>query len=295
MSLTTHGFQLVDSTLREGEQFAKAHFTSAQRLRIAAALDDFGIDYIEMTNPLSSPASAADLARVAATAKQAKILTHVRCRMEDVQLAVDCGVSGVNLLFGSSKYLRHHSHGRDIAGILKDAEAVVTYLRDHHVEVRFSCEDAFRTPFADLARIHMAVAAMGVDRIGVADTVGIAAPNEVEKVVSRLRDLVDCDIEFHGHNDSGCAVANAYTAYQAGATHLDVTIMGIAPLTGLIARLWLKEPEIARRYKLSMLTELDELVAGIIGVEVPFNACISSPHAFSHKAGMHTKAVLAEP
>ena len=102
----THPVQIVDSTLREGEQFAGAHFTSAARIAIAEALDAFGVEYIELTSPVASPQSAQDLRTIAALPLRARVLTHTRCRLADVQLAADCGVDGVNLLFGTSPYLR---------------------------------------------------------------------------------------------------------------------------------------------------------------------------------------------
>ena len=68
MSITS--FRIIDSTLREGEQFALAHFTIEQKLAIAAALDRFGVDYMELTSPVASPQSEADLRRVAQTERR---------------------------------------------------------------------------------------------------------------------------------------------------------------------------------------------------------------------------------
>ena len=167
-------FALIDCTLREGEQFATVRFSSAQRLAIAEALDAFGVEYIELTSPAASPQSARDLALIARRGLRARVLTHVRCHPDDARLAVECGAQGVNLLYATSETLRRASHGRAIETILSEAEAVIGYLRRHNVEVRFSCEDTFRTDPAVLARVYAAVAAMGVRRVGLADTVGIA-------------------------------------------------------------------------------------------------------------------------
>ncbi len=300
MSLPERLF-FVDTTLREGEQFASARFTSAQRLAIAEMLDAFGVEYIELTSPAASPQSARDLATIARHGLRARILTHIRCHMTDARLAIEHGAQGANLLFATSEPLRTVSHGRSLDEILAEAQQVITYLRDHDVEVRFSCEDSFRTDLADLIRIYRAVETMGVQRIGLADTVGIATPRQVYEVVSAVRAEVRCDIEFHGHNDSGCAVANTFCAYEAGATHLDVTVLGIgerngiASLSGMIARIASVDPDRVRRYRLDLLPKIDETVATMLGIEIPFNQCITSPTAFHHKAGMHTKAVLADP
>ena len=77
--MTVERMAIVDSTLREGEQFAGADFTTGQKLEIVAALDEFGVDYIEMTSPAASPQSEADLRAVVAARPRARVLTHTRC------------------------------------------------------------------------------------------------------------------------------------------------------------------------------------------------------------------------
>ena len=294
-------FRIVDCTLREGEQFPRAAFTSEERVAIARALDAFGVDVVELTSPVASPRSAADLERIAGLGLSAQVATHVRCTPGDAAAVLRSGVGAVHLVLGTSGWLRRHSHGRDLAGILAAAEEVIPGLVEAGLEVRFSCEDAFRTPTRDVVRVAQAVEAMGAARIGLADTVGAADPAQVGELVGLIRRTVDCDIEFHGHNDGGCAVANTWAAYRAGATHLDVTVLGIgerngiASLSGLIARAFQAEPRSVERFRLDLLQGLDRLVADAVGVEVPFNACITSPTAFQHKAGLHAKAVLDEP
>ena len=300
MSLSSR-FALVDTTLREGEQFAHAYFTSAQRRTLAEALDAFGVEYLELTSPVASPQSARDLEQIAKLGLQARVVTHVRCHLADVRQAVECGAQGVQVLFATSQTLRDASHGRSLEEIIEQAAEVLAYARQFPIEVRFSCEDAFRTPLADLLRVYRAVAAHGVDRVGIADTVGIATPRQVEAVVGAVRSAVACAIEFHGHNDSGCAIANTYAAFEAGASHLDVTVLGIgerngiASLSGMIARLASLDPQLVAGYRLELLGEIDSLVADWLGMAIPFNNCITSPTAFTHKAGMHSKAVLANP
>jgi homocitrate synthase len=299
--MTIARFEIIDTTLREGEQFALAHFSTADKLAIAATLNDFGVEYIEMTSPLASPQSEADLRAVVNTRRTTRVLTHVRCTMDDVARAVDCGVDGVNVLYGTSHWMRTHSHGRTIEGIIEEATAVIDWVRAQGVEIRFTCEDSFRTDPRDLVRVYSAVAAHGTERVGLADTVGIATPAQVTEITSRVRDAVPCDIEFHAHDDAGCAVANALSALEAGATHIDTTVLGIGerngivPLSAIIARVMTVAPDLVGNYELGLLPELDRMVSAMVGVPVPFNAPITGAHAFSHKAGMHTKAVLSDP
>lgn len=294
-------FAFVETTLREGEQFASARFTSEQRVAIARALDAFGIEYLELTSPAASPQSARDLTTIAHLGLRARVLTHIRCHMDDARLAIECGAQGVNMLFATSEQLRHVSHGRTLDQIIEQASAVVAMLQQHAVEIRFSCEDAFRTPLEDLLRVYTAMDRLNIQRVGLPDTVGIATPRQVYEVFKAVRETVRCDIEFHGHDDSGCAIANAFCALEGGATHIDVTILGIGerngitPLSGMIARLASLDPQLVARYDIAMLPQLDQMIADMVGVPIPFNAYISGATAFTHKAGMHTKAVLNDP
>jgi homocitrate synthase len=294
-------FSIIESTLREGEQFVGANFTPKQKIRVASALDEFGVEYIELTTPLASPQSFEDCRTIAALGLDTKVLTHVRCVRGDAELAVSTGVDGIDILIGTSSLLREFSHGKDIEAIIDMAKDVVGYVRDQGLEVRFSTEDSFRSELDDILRVYEAVDEIGVNRVGIADTVGVATPLQVYDVVSKVKEHVSCDVEFHGHNDSGCAIANAYCALQAGATHVDTSILGIgerngiAPLGGLIARLYANDRSSVKKYSLEMLEELDTMVAEMVGVDIPFNNYITGITAFTHKAGVHAKAVLNAP
>lgn len=301
VDLPLNDFAIIESTLREGEQFINAFFTPEQKLDLARRLDDFGVECIELTSPLASPQSLADCQAIAAMDLDAKVITHTRCHLKDARVVLETGVDGIDIVIGTSSYLREFSHGRSIRQIQELATEVVGFLLDHDIEVRFSTEDSLRSNRADLIRIYQAMDELGVHRVGVADTVGVGTPMQIHDLVSQLRQLVSCDIEFHGHNDSGCAIANSYAALEAGATHVDTSILGIGerngitPLGGLIARLYATDPALVMKYRLDRLHELDSTVAELIRVDIPFNNYITGFAAFTHKAGIHAKAVLNNP
>jgi homocitrate synthase len=297
-------YSIIESTLREGEQFSTATFTTAQKLEIAGLLDDFGVEMIEMTSPCASPQSAADIRAVVNSGLKARILTHIRCKKEDAQQALETGVQGVDVVIGTSPRLMQHSHGKSIRQIIDTALEVLGYIREQAPEIilRFSTEDSFRSRESDLLRVYLAVADTGlVNRLGIADTVGVALPTRVYEIVRQLVRLTGLDVEFHGHNDSGCAIANACAALEAGATHIDTTILGIGerngitPLGGLIARLYTINKAYVAKYHLPVLPVLDQLIADTCQIEIPFNNYITGSSAFIHKAGIHAKAVLADP
>jgi homocitrate synthase len=297
-------YSIIESTLREGEQFSTATFNTAQKVEIASLLDDFGVEMIEMTSPCASPQSEADIRAVTRLGLNARILTHIRCKKEDAMKALDTGVNGVDVVIGTSPQLMQHSHGKDIRQVIDSAYEVLSYIRQQAPDVilRFSTEDSFRSNEADLLRVYLAVADLGlVNRLGVADTVGVALPSRVYEIVHQLVRLTGLDVEFHGHNDSGCAIANACAALEGGATHIDTTILGIGerngitPLGGLIARLYTINRQYVSKYNLKLLPELDATIARMCHVEIPFSNYITGASAFIHKAGIHAKAVLADP
>ena len=302
MTMSNANWRIIDSTLREGEQFAKAAFRTQDKLEIARALDSFGVDYIELTSPAASPQSQRDLAQVVKLGLGARVITHSRCVVDDVKAAIDTGVRGIGLLFATSRILRESSHGKTIQQIIDAMAPPVELALGAGIEVRFSAEDSFRTEEADLLTVYRAAAKLGVHRVGLADTVGIATPRQVFTAVREVRRAVPCDIGFHGHNDTGCAVANAHEAVSAGATHVDVSVLGIGerigitPLGGFIARMYSLDPQgVAKRYRLGQLRELERLVARAAGVEIPFNNYLTGETAYSHKAGMHLKAMTLNP
>lgn len=302
MTMPNPNWRIIDSTLREGEQFAKAAFRPQDKVEIARALDSFGVDYVELTSPAASPQSQRDLAQVVKLGLGARVITHSRCVVDDVKAAIDTGVRGLGLLFATSRILRESSHGKSIQQIIDAMAPPIELALGAGLEVRFSAEDTFRTEEADLLSVYRAAAQLGVHRVGLADTVGIATPRQVFTAVREVRRAVNCDVGFHGHNDTGCAIANAHEAVAAGATHVDVSVLGIGerigitPLGGFVARMYSLDPQgVAKRYRLGQLRELERLVARAAGVEIPFNNYLTGETAYSHKAGMHLKAMTLNP
>ena len=295
-------WHIIDSTLREGEQFAASNFTLADKIEIAKALDAFGVEYLELTTPIASKESKRALETIAGLGLKAKILTHTRAKLEDARVAIGCGVYGVDILFATSKELRKASHGKEITEIIDHSLEVIEYVKSQGKNVRFSSEDSFRSDKMDLLKIYAAADSVGVNRVGLADTVGVATPSQVRELVADVRAVVHCDIEFHGHNDTGCAIANAFEAVRSGATHIDTSILGIGerngitPLGGFLARMFTLNPErLAKKYNLEMLPELDKMIAKMTGVGIPFNNYLTGKYAYNHKAGMHLKAIYVNP
>lgn len=293
---------MLDSTLREGEQFTGAYFSHDQRLEIARRLDAIGVTFIEVPSPIASPETYQAVTELCRLSLRSHVIAHVRCVEADVEAALATPVYGLNLFFGTSRELRSYSHGRQLDQMIAEAVPLVRRIRQAGRYVRFSAEDAFRSDLVDLLTIFDAVVEAGVQRIGLPDTVGIATPRQVERIVRLCAERYPhIGIEFHGHNDTGCAIANTVAAFEGGADCLDVTVLGIgerngiASLSGLIAHLYIHYPELLAAYDLTRLPDLDQYVADCLRVPIPFNNPITAPGAFTHRAGVHTRAVLRDP
>jgi len=300
---TENGRVLVlDSTLREGEQFAQAHFTQQDRVRLALALDDFGVDELELPSPTVSPAVAAELAEICQLGLRAQVRVHVRCHPADIEAALAAGATELNLFMGTSPALVSGSLHQPWPRLARRIRDAVELAVSGGGLVRFSAEDAFRTSRQRLFAAFDEAVAAGARRLGVPDTVGIATPETVTATVRAVRRRYPgVAQEFHGHNDTGCAVANAVAAWRAGAECIDVTVLGIGERVGitslgaLMARLYTLAPELVARYRLDLLPELDAAVARLSGMAIPFNQPLTAAHAFTHVAGVHTNAVLRSP
>ena len=129
------------------------------------------MEYIELTSPAASEQSRADCEAICKLGLKAKILTHIRCHMDDARIAVETGVDGVDIVIGTSSFLQEYSHGKDMNYIHKAAIEVIEFVKSRNIEVRFSSEDSFRSDLVDLLSIYRTVDKIGVNRVGIADTV----------------------------------------------------------------------------------------------------------------------------
>ncbi|NWJ48409.1 MAG: homocitrate synthase [Chloroflexi bacterium] len=296
--------EILDTTLREGEQFSRAHFSFPQKIEIATALARFGVDYIEVGSPVSYPNALEELTTMVSQLKKrnsnSKVLVHCRVNQEDVDMALETGAYGINLFMGTSKFLQKASHGKSVEEVSKLACNMVEYVHSKGRFARFGAEDAFRTDLKDLLYICAALDEAGVDQVDFPDTVGGATPFEVYDRILEFTKRFRFKVEFHGHNDTGCGVANALAAMEAGAHCINVTVMGIGErngicsLSGLVSRLYSLDRELVKQYNLVELPKLDKMVATILGVPIPHDMPITAPNAFTHKAGIHTKAILQD-
>ncbi len=288
--------ELLDTTLREGEQCCGVFFPIETKVRLALLLDRIGVDFIEVGHPAAAPSIRQAAAEIARLDLRARRIGHARLVREEIRLVRDLGLpwvgifSGINAL-SRERYRLSRRHVLD-----RIAEAV-RYAKDIGLSVRFTCEDASRTDPADLAELFAGLREQGVDRLSYADTVGTDTPESLERLHRRIVGAVPFDtLHFHFHDDRGTALANALKAAELGAQCIDASILGIGERAGLV-RL---ENMVRLRAGGSFRRECDRrredvlaLAKGLVASSI--DLCRYQQRRFAHKSGVHIHGVLRDP
>jgi homocitrate synthase len=307
--------EIIDSTLREGQQTSLLHdhhkyfFTRADKEEILRALIIYGIKFVELFAPVVSPQERDDFAALRAVRDALVtqkgytfLLAHVRCHPRDVESAIACGADGLNFYFGTSPESRQFNHGSDLDRLASTARTLLEDVRRNHPHliVRFSGEDAFRTSLTDLYRVYDEVAPF-VHRLGMPDTVGVATPATVaERVAALSARYAPTPFEGHFHNDRGLSLINALTAVNQGLRFVNTTICGIGErsgitsLTALLFNLQVDHDyDKLEGYHLRGSYPLNVLVADKLKMLVPPREPVSLTNR-THTAGVHQNAVLRD-
>lgn len=292
--------EILDSTLREGEQTPYVNFTLEEKVEIARLLDQVGVEMIEAGDPSVSPNVAKAIQRIAALGLKAEIVAHSAAIRSGIQKARDCGAQRVAIFYATSKIhldSKLHKTPEQALDIIREH---IAYARSLGLKVRYTPEDATRTDFEFLVTVCNAAIEAGADRISLADTLGIMQPHTMAERVSALRArLLPCKIDLHCHDDYGLALANAMAGIRAGADCVHTTVNGMGERTGIPD---LAETIVAfhnlegvQKYNLAPLMELSAYLERVSGFFLAPNKPITGQNAFTHKSGVHTNGVLKDP
>lgn len=289
---------IIDSTLREGLQFAKANFSLEEQIEIFNYLLKIGVDYVEVSNPVKREIREIikELTEIK-NQNSTKILAHIRNKEEDIEKSIESKVDGVNILCTADPE-RIASLKLTSNEYLRTLERNIILAKSQNLEIRVSAEDFFHQPFELILDIYDVASNLNVERIGVPDTLGKALPWNVEKRIRELRTRFRTDIEVHFHNDFGNSVSNALSALRAGANWVDTSLLGIGertgitPLSALLVNLYNISKDISKKYNIKFITEAENYVAKVCNVEVPINLITNLYNGFAHKAGIHLNALM---
>jgi isopropylmalate/homocitrate/citramalate synthase len=291
--------RVLDSTLREGEQHPGVSFTNKQRIQIAWMLDYFGVDQIEIS-PIVSKDHFEATKTIIKQGLRADIVSHGRALKKDIDVSLKCDAKWTAAYLGISDI-----HLKDKLRIsreeaLKRAVETVEYAKSHGLKIRFTVEDGSRADPNFLISICKAIEDAGVDRISLPDTVGIMRPIGMYNFVKKVRNEIDVPLDAHVHNDIGFALANAFSACDAGVDQIHTTIDGIGERTGIPS---LAETAVALTYlykspndfRLDMLVDLSRLIEQYTSISPYDSKPIVGKTAYKHKAGTHLAAIIRNP
>ncbi|HEV7278545.1 MAG TPA: 2-isopropylmalate synthase [Devosiaceae bacterium] len=300
--------RIFDTTLRDGEQSPGATMTLEEKLQVAEALDEMGVDIIEAGFPI---ASNGDFEAVVAVAKQVQnsvVAGLARAISADIARAGEAVRHArrgrIHTFVSTSPIHLAHQMRKSEDEVLEIITATVTQARNLIDDVEWSAMDATRTPIDFLARcVELAIKA-GATTINLPDTVGYSIPAEHEQLfrsmIERVPGADGVIFSAHCHDDLGLAVANSLAAVRGGARQVECTINGLGERAGNAA---LEEIVMALRTRADAmpyytgietthLSRASRIVSAAANFPVQYNKAIVGKNAFAHESGIHQDGML---
>ncbi|MFO0878264.1 MAG: 2-isopropylmalate synthase [Gemmataceae bacterium] len=301
---------IFDTTLRDGEQSPGASMNLAEKLQVAMALKDLGVDVIEAGFPIASPGDFESVQTIAREVQGPIICGLARCNAADIERAgkalADCPRPRIHVFLATSAIHREFKLKMAKEEIVRRAVEGVQLAKSFVADVEFSPEDAARTEPEFLAEVVERAIEAGATTVNIPDTVGYAVPSQYASLIAYLkkhvRGIERAVISVHCHDDLGMAVANSLAAVAEGARQIECTINGLGERAGNCA---LEEVVMALRtrgdyYKVSTgintrkLYPTSRIVSHVTGIVVQRNKAIVGQNAFSHESGIHQDGMLKE-
>ncbi len=298
---------IFDTTLRDGEQVPGCKLNTKEKIELALALEDLGVDIIEAGFPISSPGDFKSVEEISKVIKNASVCGLSRAVEKDIEVAgealkyakrprIHTGI-GTSDLHIKAKF---NSNQKDI---LQRAIQCVKWAKNWVDDVEFYAEDAGRTDNDYLAKVIEAVIKAGATVVNIPDTTGYCLPHQYGEKIAYLKNNVPnidkAIISCHCHNDLGLATANSIEGVIAGARQIECTINGIGERAGNTSLeevvMVIKQHKHLNLYtniKTQKLNPLSRLVSETMRVPVQPNKAIVGSNAFAHSSGIHQDGFL---
>lgn len=298
---------IFDTTLRDGEQVPGCKLNAEEKIEIALALEDMGVDVIEAGFPVSSPGDFDSVKKISRVIKNSVVCGLSRAVKNDIEVAAlalrFAKRPRIHTGIGTSDFHIKSKFNSTREEILERAVQCVKWARNFTDDVEFYAEDAGRTDNDYLAKVIEAVIKAGATTVNIPDTTGYCLPNQYgEKIAYLINHVSNIDkavISCHCHNDLGMATANSIAGIMYGARQIECTINGLGERAGNTS---LEEVVMVIQQHQSLnaftsvntrhLTKLSQLVSDTMRVPVQPNKAIVGSNAFSHSSGIHQDGFL---
>ncbi|MDQ7018035.1 MAG: 2-isopropylmalate synthase [Robiginitomaculum sp.] len=297
-----------DTTLRDGEQAPGFSMSAEEKLMMAGALCDLGVDVIEAGFAAASPGDADGVRRIASEIEGPTICSLSRATENDIRTAgralEPAGKSRIHIFLGTSPIHRSAKLNMSTDEVLAAIHRSVSLAATHCDEVEFSAEDAIRTEREFLVEALECAAKAGARVLNVPDTVGYTTPDEIydlfSHLIAKVRGTENAIFSAHCHDDLGMAVANSLAAVRAGAMQVEGAINGIGERAGNCALEEVMMVFATRKDLFNVDIDIDttkiypasRMLSKMTGNPVPRNKAIVGRNAFAHEAGIHQHGVL---
>jgi 2-isopropylmalate synthase len=299
---------VFDTTLRDGEQSPGASMNLGQKLQVAKALRDLGVDVIEAGFAAASPGDFEAIQAVSREVHGPIICSLSRCNQGDIEASwgalKDAPRKRIHVFLATSPIHRDFKLKMAKEEIIRRAVNGVKMARERCEDVEFSTEDAARTELEFLAEVVERTIEAGATTLNIPDTVGYALPQTYAETLGYLRKHVrgidQVVISVHCHNDLGLAVANSLAGVAVGARQVECTINGIgeragnASLEEIVMAIKTRHDVLGVRtgVRTDRLYPTSRLVSHVTGIQVQRNKAIVGQNAFAHEAGIHQHGML---
>lgn len=290
---------LNDTNSRDGEQTPGVAFTTPEKVSIARALAAAGVTQIKAGTPAMGQEEITAIRAIEA-GLGATIIGWCRMKPEDVDAAIEAGVSMVSLSIPSSDVQIAAKLGGGRLAALERVERVMAFARTKGLDVAVGGEDPSRVDVNFLIDLIAIAKAASARRFRVADTLSVLDPDASFALVAALRASTELELEFDGHDDLGLATANTLASIKAGATHASVTVIGLGERAGNSP---LEEVAVAVRQLYGrdtgvLVSELEKLAAAVAAAAcrtIALNKAIVGEHVVTHKPGIHVGSQKDRP
>ena len=298
---------IFDTTLRDGEQVPGCQLNTVEKIQVAKALEQLGVDVIEAGFPVSSPGDFNSVIEISKAVTWPTICALTRAVEHDIDVAFEAlkyaKHKRIHTGIGTSEEHIKYKFNSTREEILERAVAATKYAKRYVDDVEFYCEDAGRTDNEYLARVVEAVIKAGATVVNIPDTTGYCLPQEYYEKIKYLKEHVDgidrAIISTHCHNDLGLATANTLGGVMAGARQVEVTINGIGERAGntsleemtMILKCH-KSIGIETNINTTKIYPTSRMVSSLMNMPVQPNKAIVGRNAFAHSSGIHQDGVL---